>query len=146
MDLISRRLPVFVQFGKFAAVGLSSTSIDFGVLNILSMTTGVTAGFILGGVNVPGFSVAVISSYFWNKFWTFKAGGSGGVMQDFPKFLAVATIGLILNSGIIILLTTFVPPFFGVSAATHLNLAKIVATVLVLFWNFFGLKFLVFKK
>ena len=110
------------------------------------MTTGVTAGFILGGVNVPGFIVAVVSSYFWNKFWTFKAGGNGGVMQDFLKFLAVVTVGLILNSGLIILITTVISPFFGVSATTHLNIAKIIATILVLFWNFLGLKFLVFKK
>ena len=146
VDLVSRRLPFFVQFGKFAAVGLSSAAIDFGVLNILSMTTGVTAGFILGGVNVPGFIVAVVSSYFWNKFWTFKAGGNGGVMQDFLKLWPVATVGLILNSGLIILITTVIPPFFGVSATTHLNMAKVIATILVLFWNFLGLKFLVFKK
>lgn len=146
VDLVSRRLLFFAQFGKFAAVGLSSTAIDFGILNILSMTTGVTAGLILGWVNMPGFSVAVISSYFWNKFWTFRAGGSGGALHDFPKFLAVATIGLILNSGFIILITTFVPLLFKVSPSTYLNLAKIIATILVFSWNFLGMKFLVFKK
>lgn len=146
VSFLSRFLPPLAQFGKFAAVGLSSTAIDFGVLNILSLTTGITAGFILGGVNIPGFGVAVLNSYFWNKFWTFKAGGNRGVFQDFPKFLAVSLVGLLLNSGIIILTTTYTSPFFGLSSQTHLNMAKVMATVLVLFWNFFGLKFLVFRK
>lgn len=146
VSFFSRWLPVFVQFGKFAAVGFSSTAIDFGVLNILSLATGVTAGFILGGVNVPGFSIAVFNSYFWNKFWTFKAGGEGGFFRDFPKFLAVAAFGLLLNSGIVILITTYIPPFFGLNAQTHLNIAKVIATILVLFWNFLGLKFIVFRK
>lgn len=146
VSFLSRFLPPFAQFGKFAAVGLSSTAIDFGILNILSLTTGITAGFILGGVNIPGFGVAVVSSYFWNKFWTFRAGGEGGLFQDFPKFLAVAVVGLVLNSGIVIFITTYVPPFFGLNPQTHLNIAKVIATLLVLVWNFLGFKFLVFRK
>jgi len=146
VSFLSRFLPVFAQFGKFAAVGLSSTAIDFGVLNILSMTTGITAGFILGGVNVPGFSVAVLNGYFWNKFWTFKAGGEGGLFHDFPKFLAVAVVGLILNSSIVIFIATYVPPFLDLNPQTHLNIAKVIATLLVLGWNFLGFKFIVFKK
>jgi len=146
VSFLSRFLPPFAQFGKFAAVGLSSTAIDFGILNILSLTTGITAGFILGGVNIPGFGVAVVSSYFWNKFWTFGAGGEGNLFQDFPKFLAVAAVGLVLNSGIVIFTATYVPPFFGLNPQTHLNIAKVIATLLVLVWNFLGFKFLVFKK
>lgn len=149
VSFLSRFVPPFAQFGKFAAVGLSSTAIDFGVLNILSLTTGITAGFILGGVNIPGFGVAVVSSYFWNKFWTFKAVGEvgeGGIFQDFPKFLAVAIVGLVLNSSIVIFTTTYVPPFFGLNPQTHLNIAKVIATLLVLIWNFLGFKFLVFRK
>lgn len=146
VSFLSRFLPPFAQFGKFAAVGFSSTAIDFGVLNILSLATGITAGFILGGVNIPGFGVAVVSSYFWNKFWTFKAGGEGSLFQDFPKFLAVAVVGLVLNSGIVIFVTTYTPPFFGLNPQTHLNIAKVIATLLVLFWNFLGFKFIVFRK
>lgn len=146
VSFLSRFLPFFAQFGKFAAVGLSSTAIDFGVLNILSLATGITAGFILGGVNIPGFGVAVFNSYFWNKFWTFKAGGEGGLFHDFSKFLAVAIVGLVLNSGIVIFITTYLPPFWGLSPETHLNIAKVIATLLVLVWNFLGLKFIVFRK
>lgn len=143
---LSRWLAVMAQFGKFAAVGFLNTAIDFGVLNILSMITGVTAGFVLGGVNIPGFILAVSNAYFWNKFWVFRD-REGGVLSDFPKFLAVSLLGLLINSGTVVVLTTYLPLLLGLAGATWLlNIAKVIATVVSLAWNFFGYKFLVFRS
>lgn len=150
---LSRWLPFMAQVGKFVAVGFLNTAIDFGVLNLLSYLSGVTAGFIIGGVNIPGFIVAVSNSYLWNKFWVFKSesgegppAGRAGLFHDFPIFFAVSAVGLLLNSGMVILITTFVSPPFAVGAEAWLNIAKVVATVVSLIWNFLGFKFLVFKK
>ena len=144
---LSRWLAIMMQFSKFVAVGLSNTAIDFGILNILSMLTGITAGLQVGGVNVPGFVAAVVNSYFWNQNWVFKGRESGeGVLHDFPKFLAVSVIGLIINSVIIILITNYGEAVIGLQPETRLNIAKVVATGMVLVWNFLGYKFLVFRK
>lgn len=142
-NFFSRWLAFTAQLGKFAAVGFLNTAIDFGVLNLLSAATGVTSGFIIGGVNTPGFIVAVINSYFWNKFWVFR--GREEAVRDFPKFIAVSVAGLFLNSGIIVLLTTYVPVPSTFGSAAWLNFAKFFATVLVFAWNFLGYKFLVFR-
>lgn len=139
---LSRWLSFLAQFSKFVLVGFLNTAVDFGILNILSGITGVTAGFIVGGVNVPGFSVAVLNSYLWNKFWVFK--GKEETVKDLPKFLAVSVAGLLINSGIIVLLTTFVPA--SVSGELWLNVSKVVATAAVLSGNFLGYKFLVFGR
>lgn len=155
---LSRWLPFMAQVGKFVAVGFLNTAIDFGVLNLLSFLSGVTAGFVIGGVNIPGFIVAVSNSYLWNKLWVFRSeSGEGlpaqagspaqaGLFHDFPIFFAVSGIGLLLNSGMVILITTFVSPPFAVGAEAWLNIAKVAATVVSLIWNFLGFKFLVFKK
>ncbi len=143
-SFFSRWLAIMAQFGKFAAVGILNTAIDFGVLNILSLITGVTAGFVLGGVNIPGFILAVSNAYFWNKFWVFRD-REGGVLGDFPKFLAVSLVGLLINSGTVVLFTTFLPVVSSVSSAAWLNVAKVFATVISLAWNFLGYKFWVFK-
>ena len=132
------------QFGKFAAVGFLNTAIDFGVLNLLSLTTGITSGYIIGGVNIPGFLAAATNSYFWNKFWVFKKSGEGGVWHDFPRFLAVTVTGVLINGGAVVLLTTFVSPPFGMDGVRWLNISKVFATVITLVWNFFGYKFFVF--
>lgn len=142
-NFLSRWLGFMAQLGKFAAVGFLNTAIDFGVLNLLSAATGVTSGFIIGGVNTPGFIVAVINSYFWNKFWVFR--GREGTLRDFPKFMAVSIGGLLLNSGVVILATTYVPASASFGEAAWLNFAKFFATVLVFVWNFLGYKFLVFR-
>lgn len=143
---LSRWLPFMAQFGKFAATGFLSAAIDFGTLNVLSMVTGVTAGLVIGGVNVPGFAIAVVNGYLWNKLWVFKDRDEQGLFHDFPKFLAVTGTGLFLNSGIVIAITTFVPPFFGAGPEAWLNLGKVAANAVVLAWNFAGYKFVVFKR
>lgn len=142
---LARRRAVLAQFSKFIAVGFLNTAIDFGMLNLLSRVSGISAGFILGGVNIPGFVVAVSNSYLWNKLWVFKNGNEAGIFRDFPKFLAVTVVGLVINSAIVILLTTYVPPVLGMNKALWLNASKAGATVLTLVWNFTGYKLFVFR-
>lgn len=141
--ILSRWIGVMAQITKFAAVGFLNTSIDFGVLNLLSLATGVTAGLVVGGVNVPGFTLATINSYFWNKYWVFRH-KEGGVAGDFPKFFGVALGGLLLNSAVVIGVTSVPSPF--PNSGTWLNIAKALASLVALSWNFLGYKFLVFRR
>ncbi|MFY9463224.1 MAG: GtrA family protein [Candidatus Sungiibacteriota bacterium] len=144
---LSRWMPVFAQLGKFGAVGIFNTAIDFGVLNLLSRASGITAGFILGGVNMPGFAIAVVNSYLFNKLWVFKDNTKGEpFMHDFPRFFAVTFIGVMLNSGLVIFLTTYAPFLSGITPSVRLNLAKASATIVTLVWNFLGYKLIVFRK
>ncbi len=143
---LSRWVPIFAQLGKFGAVGILNTAIDFAVLNILSKVLGITAGIILGGVNLPGFAIAVVNSYFFNKLWVFRDRQQGeSLLHDFPRFFAVTLIGVALNSGLIIVLTTYAPFLAGLAPATRLNLAKASATIVTLIWNFAGYKLIVFR-
>lgn len=141
----ARRTPVLAQFGRFFIVGALNTLIDFGILNVLSRATGIAAGLILGGVNVPGFLVAVVNSYFWNKLWVFKESAQN-LLAAFPKFFAVTLMGLLVNSGIVIFFTTYVAPSTALDPAIALNVGKALATVISLMVNFLGYKFFVFGK
>jgi len=143
---LSRWIPIFAQLGKFGAVGILNTAIDFAVLNILSKVLGITAGVILGGVNMPGFAIAVANSYFFNKLWVFQdRQKEESLLHDFPRFFAVTLIGVALNSGLIIVLTTYAPFLAGIAPASRLNLAKASATIVTLIWNFVGYKLIVFR-
>lgn len=169
--LLSRVKPFFLQLAKFAVVGMLNTAIDFGVLNAISLLSGVTKGFVIGGVNVPGVAIAVLNAYLWNKLWVFApleapsglnrtlnqnnnrqsskllTGHQGeSVFHDLPKFLAVSGIGILVNSSIVTLLTTYVPHIAGLSDEAWLNAAKVMATGVSLVWNFTGYKFLVFRS
>lgn len=143
---LARWMPFFAQLGKFAAVGILNTSIDFGILNVLSLIFGVASGFVIGGINIPGFILAVLNSYFLNKLWVFRGGNREYLLYDFPKFLMVTLVGLGINSGIVIFGTTFVNPLFETSSSVWLNVTKVFATLFSLVWNFLGFKFFVFAK
>ena len=137
------------QFSKFVVIGFMNTAIDFGVLNLLMWQTGIYKGRWIILLNIIAVSVAVINSYFWNKYWTFKAKQAdepGEIAKEFSQFIMVTLIGLAINSSIVFGVTTFIPPFFGLSSELWANLAKAAATGLSLIWNFIGYKFIVFKK
>lgn len=150
---LSKWFPFFEQFGKYVTAGFLSTLIDFTTLNAVSALTGVTAGIVIGWVNVPGFVIAVFNGYLWNKLWVFRSPelasensfASSGLFSDFPKFFAVTVGGLILNSVSIIIITTYVPVPLGFSPQRWLNIAKVLASILVIIWNFTGFKFFVFS-
>ena len=141
---LGRFFRFFNQFGKFVAVGFMNASIDFGILNILSIFTSTTSGLFLGWINIPGFLAAATNSYFWNKFWVFENSREG--FGDAPKFTLVTILGVALNSLIVVSFTTYIGPQFGASSALWLNLSKAAASASVLLWNFIGYKFFAFKK
>ena len=148
-DFLGARVkPFFSQFGRYAAAGFLSTAIDFSILNFTSYLTGITAGVIVGWVNAPGFLIAVVNGYLWNKLWVFKDYDGKNLFRDFPKFFAVGIGGLIINSVLIIALTTYAPAsiILAVGGSKWLNVAKFIANIAVLIWNFLGFKFIVFKK
>ena len=138
--------PVFFEMGKFASVGVLNTLIDFGILNLFSYIFAVHSGPAIALFNAVSFSTALVNSYFWNEFWTFRAGASDEGAKDFAQFVFVSLIGLGLNTGIVYSLTTLVDAPGGISPALWENVAKAVAIPVNLTWNFLGYKFWVFKR
>ncbi len=126
-----------------------NTAIDFTVLNLLMWWTGIYKGGWIILLNAVSFSIAVINSYLWNKYWTFRAREAdepGEVAKEFSQFIAVTLIGLGINTGVVYGITTLIAPVFGLSPEIWANLAKATATGFSLIWNFIGYKFIVFKK
>lgn len=142
---LSEWIPVMLQLAKFAAVGILNTSINFGILNLASVITGITTGFAVGGFNIPATIVAASNSYAWNKLWVFKKIDNKGFLKDAPSFILVTVIGLLINSLVLALFTTYLKPMFGLNGGAWLNIGKVVATLVVMMLNFLGYKFLVFR-
>ncbi|MFZ1655106.1 MAG: GtrA family protein [Candidatus Moraniibacteriota bacterium] len=135
------------QFSKFVIVGGINTGIDFAVLYGLVTVTGITHGYELFILNAISFSVAVINSYFMNKYWTFE--DKTKTQQEpfkFSQFLIISVIGIGINGGILTLITGNVIPLFGLSERLWVLFAKLMATGVSLVWNFVGYKLFVFKK
>jgi putative flippase GtrA len=119
------------QVLRFAAVGVFATAVHYSIL---------TALVEIGHVNkimatTIGYSIGTIVSYALNRRFTFSARGTP-IMRSFAKYAVLYGIGALLNAAI-----------FG--ALVHVGLyyliAQVAATAIVLFWNFLGARFLVFR-
>jgi len=136
---------IFAQMFKFVVIGAFNTAIDFGILNLLMYLTETYGGGGIIPLNVISFSVAVTNSYFWNRFWTFRAKGSASG-KEFGQFILVSLVGVAIHTSVVFAITTFIPPVGGVGRELWANLAKVAATGLSLVWNFIGYKFIVFRR
>lgn len=139
---------IIKQFSKFFIVGIVNTGIDFAVLNTEMALTGISSGTPLIIFNMISFSVAVVNSYYLNKFWTFedkKADGSKATVK-MSQFIGVSLVGLMINSMVVYGFVSVVPIMFGLSPIAWTNIGKIIATGVSLIWNFVGYKLWVFKR
>jgi putative flippase GtrA len=138
------------QFSKFVIVGGVNTGIDFAVLNVLMYLTGINSGASLFFLNCVSFTVAVTNSYFMNRRWTFKEAAASiedkSAPVQFSQFFMVSVVGALINSSIIVGVTTYVAAPFGLGPQLWANVGKLFATGVSLVWNFVGYKFVVFKK
>jgi len=148
------------QFGRFLIIGAMNTVIDVVALNLLMWQTGIYKGLGLIPLTAIAFTIAVINSFFWNKFWTFKAPAKVNseissvdpgesirqTRKQFSQFILVTLIGLGINTGIVYGVTTFIPPMFGLNEVLWANLAKAISISISLVWNFTGYRMFVFKK
>lgn len=144
-NFIGRKIPLFFQLAKFIIVGALNTFIDFAVLNSLILISGLSSGLAYSLFKADSFAVAVINSFFWNKYWTFgsRANEEG---REFFQFVVVSVVGF----GINVLTASFIVNVIGAPEGIRPNLwanfGALVATALSLTWNFLGYKFVVFRK
>ncbi len=113
------------KFLKFGVVGGSGVIVDFGITWLLKEKMRLNAYV----ANSTGFICAVISNFVLNRIWTFQNHDPHVALQ-FGKFSAVAVVGLALNNGIIYLMTE--------RFKSNFYFAKLVATGIVMLWNFWA--------
>ncbi len=132
--------PFVYQFGKFFVIGGLNTFLDLGVLNLLILVSNITHGIWFSVFKGISFIISVINSFIWNKFWTFQKSGS------FILFFLVVSGSALINIGIASYMVNVIGAPEGISPKLWDNIAALSSLMLVLTWNFLGLKFIVFRK
>jgi putative flippase GtrA len=118
-----------VRFAKFATVGVIGTVVDFSVLNLLILGFGLSKFW----ANTCSFSAAVISNFIWNRLWTFPESREKSLVPQLVQFSLVSTGGYVINQVIFLGLDSLIFHNWG---ALGYNVAKAIAIIVVLFWNF----------
>jgi len=143
---LGKWMPFFSQFGRFAAVGFTNAAVDFGVLNTLIAVTGMESGWEYSVFKTISFIVAVTHSFFWNKYWVFEAGESGGGRSEAFKFFSVNIVAIIVNVGIASFVVNYVDPIGGLEPKVWANIGAVVGSACAIILTFLGSRLLVFKK
>jgi putative flippase GtrA len=118
------------RFVKFAIVGTIGAVVDFSVLNLAHKAFGLP----LVAANTLSFTLAVLSNFTWNRLWTFPESRVRPIRSQLPQFALVNVVGLVINNLILLGLQAVFSSF--ISDPWDYNLAKAIAIVIILFWNF----------
>ena len=134
------------RFFKFAVVGTIGAAVDFGTLYLVHRVI----GWPLVLSNTISFTLAVLSNFTWNRFWTYPDSRTKPLTAQLGQFFIVNIAGWAINTAILRLLalplTALVTNLALVTSSETAytlgyNSAKVAATGVVLFWNFFVNRF-----
>jgi len=138
------------QFIKFSVTGAIGALVDFSIYNFLTRGLGFTAFYLVLGqpiivANNVSVLLAIISNFLINKYWTFRDKNIH-VVRQWTGYFALNFVTWTLNQLLVSLFTFNVPLLEAIFGDMRDNVAKALAIGIILFFNFFGSKFLVFRK
>lgn len=120
------------QIIRFGFVGGTAFIIDAGLLMILSKYFGIN--YMIA--NIIGFVVSVIYNYILSMKFVFEVNEKDD-RKNFIQFVILSVIGLGINEGIVHLCVSMI--------ALNLLFSKIIATIIVMIYNFISRKILLEK-
>ena len=139
---ITDNRPEVERFLKFAVVGTIGAVVDFGILYLLHAVL----EWHLAISNTISFACAVLSNFTWNRLWTYPDSRSKPIVAQLTQFFVVNVAGWGINTAILL---AFNPPLTRLAGTLPIgstaslahklgyNAAKVIATGVVMFWNFF---------
>ena len=128
------------RFSRFLAVGAVGTLLDFSLLTLLKL-----AGLPTLLANSLSFTAGLVNNFTWNRLWTFGDAIQPDWRRQLIQFTAVSLVGLALNNLIVLSLEGIFGTMLNQPDWGYLP-AKVIATGVVVFWNYFANRMWTFKK
>jgi putative flippase GtrA len=128
MSLYRRWRMLVHELTKFGIVGAFNTALDFGVANVLHVGLH-TNQYLAKTVSV---TIAATSSYFMNRYWTFRHRARTGIGREYALFFVLNGIGLVIALACIWLVTG---PL-GRSGVLWFNVAQVLGLLLGMLFRF----------
>ena len=131
---MSNTKKLFSQIIKFGFVGETAFVIDAGLLFLLTEFCGIH--YLISGM--ISFTASVIYNYILSVKWVFDAKKDANKTQEFIVFIVLSVIGLGINQLFMWLFVDMMHIYY--------MLSKIIATVIVMVYNFITRKIFLEKK
>lgn len=129
------------RFLRFAVVGIIGAVVDFGVFNLLILAANVASIW----ASAVSFSLAVVSNFLWNRYWTYPDSRSKSIGFQLVQFTVVSLIGMgirllmfaVFEKGLINICNAVLPdPFILSPTFIGHNLTLAFSVLVVMMWNF----------
>jgi putative flippase GtrA len=128
---VSSYQPMFLQFCRFAAVGLCGTAVQY-----LTLWIGVKALHTSPvWASAVGYLLGSVCNYALNYLITFRA--THGHVKTAPRYFALLAVGWCLNNLLMLVFTH--------NLGWPIWIAQVITTGIGLFWNFCGSRWWAFK-
>ena len=125
---------IFIQFFRYLFVGGFAFLVDFFLLYFFSDVCGI---YYLVSAALS-FIISLIVNYLISVFWVFNKNKIDNKLVEFGVFSLIGVVGLIFTELILYLCTDV----FGI----YYLVSKIIATAIVMFWNFLARRFMFYGK
>lgn len=121
------------QLLRYTVVGGVSFLVDYSIL--FSLTKYVGLYYLISAT--ISFLVGLVLNYILSTHWIFKKSRLSNKSVEFTVYGLIGVVGLLLNSILMYLFTDVLQ--------IHYMLSKLVAASLVMIWNFYGRKVVLFE-
>ncbi|GMV34106.1 MAG: GtrA family protein [Chloroflexi bacterium CFX1] len=129
----------FTRFTRFLTVGAVGTVLDFNALTALKL-----AGIPTLIANSISFTAGLLNNFTWNRLWTFGDSLKADWRRQLAQYAFISLIGLALNNLIVLSLEGVFGTWLGTTQWAYLP-SKVIATGVVVFWNYFANRMWTFR-
>lgn len=126
---------IWIQLMRYGISGFSATIVDFAILTILTEVFGEHLLLVWTAI---AFVSGVAVTYLLSTHWVFNNRRISSKTTEMVIFLIIAVIGLAL--------TELFMWIFASKIDIHYLLAKLIACMIVFFWNFSAKKYILFRE
>lgn len=114
---------LWIQFFRYIFVGGTAFIIDFSIYSILVL---IGIHYLISAI--IAFIISVLANYILSTKWVFNQSSNINKKLEFNLFIIISTIGLGFTEILLYVFTDFL--------TINPIISKIIASIIVLFWNF----------
>lgn len=124
----------YLQFFRYIFVGGTAFVVDFFFLYFFSDICGIY--YLISAV--LSFIISVLVNYLMSTKWVFNQDNIDNKVLEFNLFIVISTIGLVFTEILLYFFTDILGLYYLIS--------KVIAAIIVLFWNFLARRFMFYGK
>jgi putative flippase GtrA len=138
------RISTFWQFFRYCLVGGANTVIDLLTFNVLLWCFPTNNVLVLVGYNSVAYASGAVSSFFLNKYWTFRH-KQGMIRRELVRFAISLSLEILYSSGLVWLAGKALQPLIA-NATLWANTSKLVAVVVGAVISYIFMRFWIFAS